>query len=177
MSAPSSRPHPLPSSQRRRQQGLSLIEVLVTLVVISIGMLGIAALYVESLRVGYTALSRTRAVSLAADMADRIRGNGAGEEFYTADAAAASNTAPFACAQTGGAPAADCTADELAAYDVWQWKTLIGNSSSASAQQLGLPGGVGTIEYDNTTAPSTFTITVSWQERDEALSYSLALAI
>ncbi len=161
----------------QQQRGLSLVEVLVTLVVISIGMLGIAALYVESLRVGYTALSRTRAVNLAADMADRIRSNPAGEDSYASGTDAAGNNAPFACAQTAGAAAIECTPEELAAFDIWQWKGLIGNSSDSSAQQLGLPGGVGTIDLDNTTVPSTFVITVSWLERDEAQSYSLALAI
>ncbi|MEM9386119.1 MAG: type IV pilus modification protein PilV [Pseudomonadota bacterium] len=161
----------------QRQRGLSLVEVLVTLVVISIGMLGIAALYVESLRVGYTALSRTRAVSLAADMADRIRSNPAGEATYAAGNNVAGSNAPFACAETAGVAAIACDPDELAEFDIWQWKTLIGNSSEDSAIQLGLPGGIGTIDYDDTTFPSTFVITVSWTERDEAQSYTLALAI
>lgn len=159
------------------QAGISLIESLVTLVIVSIGMLGIAALYVESLRVGYTALARTRAVGLASDMADRIRANPAGEVNYVADAAAAGANPPFGCGETAVAPALACTADELAAYDIWQWKTLIGNSVDASAQQLGLPGGTGTIERDDGTFPSTVVITVNWSERGEQLSYSLTLAI
>ena len=161
----------------RQQSGISLIETLVTLVIISIGMLGIAALYVESLQVGYTAVTRTRAVALASDMADRIRANPAGEAAYDVDGAATSSLAPFACAETAGGPAVNCTADELAAYDIWQWKTLIGNSPNETAQQLGLPNGVGTIRRDDTTLPTTYVITVSWSDRDDALSYSLALAI
>lgn len=58
-----------------RHRGFTLIEVLVALVVMSVGMLGIAALYLEGLRAGRTALYRTTAVNLAADMADRIRAN------------------------------------------------------------------------------------------------------
>jgi hypothetical protein len=45
------------------------------MVVLSIGMLGIAALYVESLRSGTSALLRSQAVAFASDMADRIRAN------------------------------------------------------------------------------------------------------
>ena len=56
-------------------KGFTLVEVLVALVVMSVGMLGIAALYLEGLRAGRTALYRTTAVNLAADMADRIRAN------------------------------------------------------------------------------------------------------
>ena len=59
----------------RRQRGFTLVEVLVALVVMSVGMLGIAALYLEGLRAGRTALYRTTAVNLAGDMADRIRAN------------------------------------------------------------------------------------------------------
>jgi len=51
------------------------VEVLVALIVLSIGMLGIAALYLEGLRATRDALVRTQAVALTADMADRIRAN------------------------------------------------------------------------------------------------------
>jgi type IV pilus assembly protein PilV len=162
---------------RREQAGLTLIESLVTIVIISIGMLGIAALYVESIQVGYTAVTRTRAVALAADMADRIRSNPAGEATYAVDTAQAGSTPPFNCADTPVSAAENCTPDELAAFDIWQWKTLIGNSPEEDAQQLGLPNGTGTITRDDTTLPTTFVITVSWSDRDDVQSYSLALAI
>ena len=60
---------------RARTGGFSIVEALVALVVLSVGMLGIAALYVESLRAGRSAVYHTQAVNLAADMADRIRAN------------------------------------------------------------------------------------------------------
>ncbi len=158
-------------------RGISLIEALVTLVVISIGMLGIAALYVESLKASNTAMGRTRAVTLASDMADRIRSNPAGAQSYQVDTTAASANAPFNCAQTAAAAALDCTPVQLAAYDIWQWKTLIGNSSDASAARLGLPAATGLIVRDTSTDPNTFMITVSWADKQDALSYSLALAL
>jgi type IV pilus modification protein PilV len=60
---------------KARSGGFSIVEALVALVVLSVGMLGIAALYVESLRAGRSAVYHTQAVNLAADMADRIRAN------------------------------------------------------------------------------------------------------
>ena len=57
------------------QRGVSLVEALVALVVMSIGMLGIAALYIESVKANRGALLRTQAVALVLDMADRIRAN------------------------------------------------------------------------------------------------------
>jgi type IV pilus assembly protein PilV len=60
---------------RTAATGFTLVEVLVALVVLSVGMLGIAALYLDSLRASRAALYRTQAVNLASDMADRIRTN------------------------------------------------------------------------------------------------------
>lgn len=56
-----------------RSAGFSLIEVLVTLVVLGIGMLGLAVLQVTGLRVNDGALMRTRAALAANDLADRLR--------------------------------------------------------------------------------------------------------
>ena len=59
----------------RGAAGFTIVEVLVALVVLSVGMLGIAGLYVVTLQSGGTAIYRTQAVNLASDMADRIRAN------------------------------------------------------------------------------------------------------
>ena len=63
--------------------GFTLVETMVALVVLSIGLLGIAALYVETLRAGRSALYRTEAVTMAADLADRIRANRDPANAYT----------------------------------------------------------------------------------------------
>jgi type IV pilus assembly protein PilV len=66
-----------------RAAGFTLVEALVALVVLSIGMLGIAALYMETLRASRSALYRTEAVTMAADLADRIRANRNPADAYT----------------------------------------------------------------------------------------------
>lgn len=58
-----------------RHGGFTLVEVLVALVVLTVGMLGVAVLYVEGLRLNRTSIYRTLAVGMASDMADRIRSN------------------------------------------------------------------------------------------------------
>lgn len=148
-----------PPVAREKAQGFSLIEALVSLIVISVGMIGIAALYGQGLGASRTALYRTQAVNLVADMADRIRANRSAGTAY--EGAAADNDCD---------PGDDknCTTAEMAAHDLWLWTTQVG------AQ---LPGGAGSVSVDTTTPP-TYTISVSWQEVGLGpLTYSVAVEI
>jgi type IV pilus assembly protein PilV len=128
-----------------RQRGFGLIEALVALVVVSVGMIGIAALYGQGLGAGRTAVYRTQAVNLAADMADRIRVNRRGDSDY--GGAAADNS----CDPGGDT---NCTPAEMAAHDLFTWQAQVAAL---------LPGGVGAVQYVGTTPP-TYTIQVTWQE-------------
>jgi type IV pilus assembly protein PilV len=144
---------------RSRQSGFSLIEAMVALVVVSVGMIGIAALYGQGLGAGRTALYRTQAVNLAADMADRIRVNRLGGANY--GGAAANNN----CDPPG---AVNCTPAQMAAHDLAIWTNQV--------QQL-LPNGVGTVQVVGT-SPPTYTITVNWQETGlGAVNYQMAIRV
>jgi type IV pilus assembly protein PilV len=129
----------------RQEQGFGLIESLVSLVVVSVGMIGIAALYGQGLGASRTALYRTQAVNLASDMADRIRVNRVAGAAYGGAAAANVNCEP------GGA---GCTPAQMAAHDLAVWSTQL-------AQQL--PAGVGVVAF-TANVPPTYTIQVTWQE-------------
>jgi type IV pilus assembly protein PilV len=145
--------------------GFTLIEVLVALVIFAVGLLGIAALHIESLNAGRTALNRTQAVELASDLADRIRANrlacsDTGCAYEGAGALTAS------CETTAG-----CTPAELAATDVFRWRTR------GAAQ---LPGFASAVDYTfRAGLPGTYLITVQWVEPGSAAaaSYSLRLEI
>jgi len=58
-----------------QQQGVSLIESMIALLVISIGLLGIAGLQISALSLNYSAYWQSQAVLMAHDMADRMRAN------------------------------------------------------------------------------------------------------
>ena len=139
----------------KRQSGFTMVEALVALVVLAIGLLGIAALYLDTLRAGRTAIYRTQAVALAADLADRIRSNRTAVAAYNsafADAHAEVN----ACFTTAG-----CTAVQLAASDLSRWK---------NALALQLPNGQGQVAAVAPVAagqPATYLITVQWAEVGE----------
>lgn len=137
---------------REYDSGFSLIEAMVALVVLSVGMMGIAALHGQSLSAGRTAQFRTVAINLSADMADRIRVNRLGEAGY-AGAGADNDCDP----ESGGG--VDCTPAEMAAHDIFVWTQQV---------QQRLPNGQGAVQFNNGTAPPTFTITVRWDEVGEA---------
>lgn len=59
----------------RRERGMTMIEALVALLVLSIGLLGVAALQMTSLRNTHSAHMRSQATALASDIADRMRAN------------------------------------------------------------------------------------------------------
>jgi len=63
------------SAAQRRQRGISLIEVLITLIVVAIGLLGIASLQTISLRTAQVSYQRTQAVNLAYEIMDVARAN------------------------------------------------------------------------------------------------------
>jgi prepilin-type N-terminal cleavage/methylation domain-containing protein len=59
--------------------GFTLIEVLIALVIMTVGMLGLSAIYIESLRLNRSAVYHHAAISLAADMAERLRASSPGQ--------------------------------------------------------------------------------------------------
>ena len=161
---------------RRIVRGFSLIETLVAMVVLATGMLGIAALYVESLRAGKSAHSRTLAINLAADMADRIRANRAGRQFYNV-AAGNAGAIPRACGELNGVAAQNCTPQEMAAFDIWLWKSMVGETTQNNYRRMGLPGAAAQIQVNTATQPNSFTIRISWSEREETFDYTLSAVI
>ncbi|MGB1950270.1 MAG: type IV pilus modification protein PilV [Marinobacter sp.] len=102
------------------QKGYGLIEVLVSVLVLAIGLLGLAGLQTQSLRFNNEAYFRTQATLLAMDMADRLRSN-----FETARTSPGSYT--FAKTEATPTSVTDCSASactlaQLAQYDFKEWK-------------------------------------------------------
>jgi len=149
------------SSRIQRSRGFTLVEALVALVVLAIGLLGIAALYLDSLRGGRTAIYRSQAVNSAADLADRIRNN---RDAVTSYGSTFTATAALvaACETTAG-----CTEAEQAQNDLARWK--------ASIAQL-LPAGEGQVVV-TTGTPNVYEITIQWTEvgQDTKASFSMRI--
>lgn len=147
----------------RRSAGFTLVESLVAMVVISVGMLGIAAMYVEGLRAGRTSIYRTVAVDLAADLADRMRANAFGQSAYAGSPAASA----AGCVNA----AANLSPSAQAACDLFFWQQQVTTL---------LPAGTGTIAFTAVSGgPDNYTITVDWNEPgvDGLLRYALVVQL
>lgn len=139
-------------------RGFSLIEVLIALIILSVGMLGIAGLYVHSMQAGRTSMFRHQAVILAGDVADRIRANPRAAAAYAG--AGANNN----CVNGG----VNCTPAEMAAHDIFLWDQQAVDT---------LPNGDVAVVFDNGVVPPTYQITVSWDEPGENLDYSITIPV
>lgn len=115
--------------------GFSLIEILVSVLVLSAGVLGAAALQLAALRTGQQSGQHTTAMQLAADIAERIRANvdqlrlEDGDNDYLGfsfDADEAAGVAPRPCYDRL------CDPEELAAFDLYEWQRRLAASLPAA---------------------------------------------
>ena len=147
-----------PLIKTRAQRGFSLVEVLIALIIMSVGMLGIASLYVTSMQAGRTSLFRHNAVTLAGDVADRMRAN------PVALAAYAGVGADNSC--TDGTTT--CSNVQMAAQDIFLW------DQQALAS---LPNGSVTVAVDQNPTPPVYTITIAWDEPGQPQNYTIIAPI
>jgi type IV pilus assembly protein PilV len=124
---------------RRNIEGFTLVEALVALLVLSIGLLGVAALQLTALQNNNNALFRSQATYLAYDIADRMRANRAAAlaDAYQISVGAGVNPA---CAS-------------VAACDINAWQLMLGAT---------LPAGQGAIDTDVATGEAT--ISIQWDD-------------
>lgn len=127
--------------QKAQQQGLTLIESMIALLVISIGLLGIAALQITAMNQNTSALNHSQAVWIAYNMSDRIRANM--PEFDNYDGIDTSGS------YTGNCTAV-CAPDGMREADAAEWSQLVS----------ALPGGRGMI----TSNADGLLITVMWDD-------------
>ncbi len=151
--------HTLKGLGSKRMQGFNLVEVLIALIIMSVGMLGIAGLYVHSMQAGRTSLFRHHAVTLVGDIADRIRANPKAAGAYAVPGGANNN-----CVDGG----INCTPAAMAANDIFLW-----GLQAADA----LPTGTVIIVLNNAPVPPTYQITVQLNEPGQVMTYSVTIPV
>jgi type IV pilus assembly protein PilV len=135
------------------QGGFSMIEVLVSLLLIAVAMLGQAGMQANALKFSKGASFRMQAVLLANEVGERMESNKAGAIAGNYVIATASGT-PTA-AGTDCLTAA-CSATDLTTFDLAQWTTRVAAT---------LPSGTWQILRSVTGNPSTYQIVLTWQDR------------
>jgi type IV pilus assembly protein PilV len=148
-----------------RQQGFSLIELLVSLVIFTVGFLSIAGLQMVAKKSNFEGLQRTTASHIAYALLEEMRVNGDGIGTYLA--------APdLGGGKFEGVPVSDCS-DELApcsaaqkaTHDLWYWEQVLDGE-----QEVGAEGGTGGIVNPTLciSGPAgggagTYLVAVAWQ--------------
>lgn len=148
------RPHSHPATVR----GFTLLEVMISLVVLAIGVMGVIGLQTATYQQLQTSQNFSKAAMLASDMADRMLAN-----QRNVLAAAYVHAAPPAEPPVTDCTITACTAAQLAAYDVWRWQTeLLGRDPDDDSKIPGsLPNASGEV---TTNDAGEYIIVVRWDD-------------
>ncbi|MGH8548519.1 MAG: type IV pilus modification protein PilV [Methylococcales bacterium] len=165
-------------------QGFTLVEVLIAVVILSIGMLGLMGLQTVALRQNNSSQTRTYAVEFINELADRMRANRAGVDAdrYADPSPAPLATAPalpadpgFDCMKSYPGGGTLCNPQEIALADLFAWKRSAafmfpGSQTTVTctdSQDLGFTDadgdGINDADTDNVcTDGSLFVVSLSW---------------
>ena len=144
-----------------KQAGVGLIEVLVSVLVIAIGLLGTLGLQLSGKQSNYEAVARSSAVFAVEDIISRIRINPDGVKsaaYTTAGVGGGSLGAP---GTDCGTLVSTCNSASLSAWDIWQWEQVLdGNDAvSGGASVGGLVNPTGCISING----DLVTVVIAWQ--------------
>lgn len=143
---------------RKNISGFSLLEVLIAVVVVSLGMLGVGAALVTVHRTTASSYLQQQSAQLASDIIERMRQNVSGAQlgdYNVAYTGGAVTTPPVMCDPAGAA----CDAADQAAYDLWQWlnsmNTLLpGAGANVAVVQTGTGSYEATVTVSYNDAPA-----------------------
>ena len=148
-----------------KTRGVALIEILISLLILSVGVIGLSNVQINAKRVAQEALQRTKAASIASDMLERIRANPTGFAAYQGAEVGRASIAdePANCRSVACAPA------EVAARDLWEWQhaldgageTRVADDVTRQVGGLYLP--YGCVVTDFAGQAGRVQVTVAWE--------------
>lgn len=167
-----------------RQAGFTMIEVLVSLLIIVLGLLGLAGLQTRLQQAEFESYQRTQALVLLYDMADRIRMHRVAASCFRAITTNAVGGTPYV--GVGGTPPGACGAafgaDAKLAIDEWH-ALLDGAAETKGGSRVGaIVGARGCVSYDAATAlpgapdSGIYTVVVAWQGTADTVAPTVACA-
>jgi len=140
---------------RGHQEGASLVEVLVSVLIVVLGLLGLAGLQSHAALAEAEAFQRAQAVTMLQDMTDRFNANRFRRgEYATPDPVG-----------TGSSQPADCTVLTGGARDLCEWdKVLLGSAETLGTNKVGgMPEARGCVTRTVAMMPEEWEIAVVWQ--------------
>lgn len=159
-----------PAATARRQRGMTMIESLVAIVVLSFGMLGVVGLQAAALQSNKEARYQSSAVRLARELGELMRGN--------KNVAIATTTAanPYLVEFTGTLPvtttdcfAAACTSTlDVASYQIREWLTRVDAELPGARVSVCIDDasfdGAGLPQWDCSTTGGTVVVKIGWTQ-------------
>jgi type IV pilus assembly protein PilV len=115
----------LRAKRNRREFGFSLVEVMVSVLVTSVSLLGMAGMQITSKRAGHEAIQRTAATAMAMDILERMRSNPQAVAAYSAAAIGGGSIEAEPSPNCSNDDTEICTSLQLAAHDLWEWEQMI----------------------------------------------------
>jgi type IV pilus assembly protein PilV len=136
--------------------GIGLIEVLIALLVLAVGILGLASMQLAAKRASFEATQRSIATSMARDILERMRSNPGLIDSYEVTNMATATTPGTDCSKVS------CDPNGLAEYDLWDWNQMVQGATettSGGSNAGGLLNSVVCIDNDN----GSVTVEIVWQ--------------
>lgn len=156
------------------QRGLSLIEILVTLILVAVGLLGLVGLLVQSQRSQFESYQRVQALTLLDDMVGRIQANRAVARCYAVSSASGDtflgNGSSLTDYQAGASTTPSCDGasaqqGSMVLADLRAWNALLlgAGEIAASGDKAGAMIGARGCVQAITGSPHTYQVSVVWQ--------------
>lgn len=139
------------AGKNARSGGFTLIEVLISLVIMALGLLGMTALQIESLKFNNAAFLESQAQFLLTDMAERIRAN-PGINVYLMTYAEALDPPAVDCLEDS------CSRNEMALWDMNQWRDTV---------EAALPQGETQILFNTLSRVYVISVRYDWSQLGE----------
>ncbi len=143
--------------QKKSIRGFSLFEVLVALVIMAIGMLGIARMLLIAHKANSSSYIRQQSIQAAYDIIDHMRANRQAtlNGNYNVSNLVTNGAPTIPSAPSTKCDIASCSASQLASYDSWHW---------LSTELTKLPNGCGAVSTNTAGLNTVVTVTVQWDD-------------
>jgi type IV pilus assembly protein PilV len=111
--------------KKQSQRGFSIIEVMVSALVVSVSVLGMTGMQITAKRAGLEAIQRTSATSLAMDLIERMRANPKAISSYVTTSIGGGSISVEPVPDCSYDSTNTCTGAQLAVHDLWEWEQAI----------------------------------------------------